>query len=865
MRQTPSHINLLLYHAMAVVLVIVVAVGVLTNLTLRSIEKNLPNTLLKQLRSVSDTLEMLGEATFDAELAKIEPIAPRLERLRTKMTQVHTSLIALRNSYVFDNLIQSSAFHAEVAPAVVDALAWLDEGVSGFGPQTPTTLAIVHARIRAAYEKAKAMNDGSYRLAQGVLKDQGLRLERFLVSVNILFALTLIISILMSFLLVRQRKLHAREIEAQEELRRTERSLRESEELYSKLVAAIPDMVVRTDLQGRILFVNETAAANLGCRPTELQGQSMPDFISPEDRLRFGENTHRLFEEDPGPMEYRFLLKEGDAALFEVKADVLQEADGSPFGIVYVCRDITERRRAETALRESEEKYRLLVKNANDGIFIAQDGCIKFPNPKVLKWMELPGTESGPISFLEFIHPEDRAMVTDIHRRRLSGEAGLPTNYSFRALSRSGREYVVQINAVSIAWEGRPATLNFIRDITEQRKLELHLQQVRKMEAVGTLAGGIAHDFNNLLMGIQGRVSLMLADIEPPHEHHEHLKGVEAYVKSATELTRQLLGFAKGGKYEVKPTDMNRLIAGSAEMFGRTRKEIRIFRKFREDLWTVEADRGQMHQVLLNLFVNAWQAMPGGGDLYLQTENLTIDPAIPRMDEIKPGRYIKISVTDTGVGMDHLTRARVFDPFFTTKGMGRGTGLGLASAYGIVKNHGGLIRVYSEPGQGTTFTIYLPVTEKAPAPEDGDAAPPARGTGSILLVDDEEMILEVASRMLEKLGYRAITANSGAQAVEIVRQKADEIDLIILDMIMPVMGGSETFDRIRQIDPEATVLLSSGYSLNGQAIEILQRGCHGFIQKPFSLSELSQKVKEAMEKGIPESGAGYGGGNPPLI
>jgi signal transduction histidine kinase len=236
-------------------------------------------------------------------------------------------------------------------------------------------------------------------------------------------------------------------------------------------------------------------------------------------------------------------------------------------------------------------------------------------------------------------------------------------------------------------------------------KLQDQLQQAQKMDSLGTLAGGIAHDFNNLLMGIQGRTSLMLMRSDSSHSHFEHLKGIEDYIQSAAGLTKQLLGFARGGKYEIKTTDLNEFIKKQNLMFGRTRKEINIHERFEKNLWTVEVDQGQVEQVLLNLYVNSWQAMPGGGGLYIQTENIVIDEFFNRPYHVEPGKYVKIIVTDTGVGMDEATQQRIFDPFFTTKEMGRGTGLGLASAYGIIKNHDGFIDVYSEKGKGTTFDI----------------------------------------------------------------------------------------------------------------------------------------------------------------
>jgi two-component system cell cycle sensor histidine kinase/response regulator CckA len=400
---------------------------------------------------------------------------------------------------------------------------------------------------------------------------------------------------------------------------------------------------------------------------------------------------------------------------------------------------------------------------------------------------------------------------------------------------------------VTIVWEGRLATLNFVRDITEQKQLEFSLQQAKKMEAIGTLAGGIAHDFNNLLMGIQGRNSLMLLEIDPSHPHVDHLKGIEEYVQRATDLTRQLLGVARGGKYEVKPTDINQILRRSSEMFGRTRKEIHLHTTYQEDVWTVEVDRAQVEQVLLNLYVNAWQAMPQGGSLYLQTQNVVLNRAFSKPYGLSPGHYVSIAVTDTGCGMAEAVRQRVFDPFFTTKEMGRGTGLGLASAYGIVRNHGGIITVDSAEGRGTTFTLYLPATDRAVAVESRTSPQIRKGTETILLVDDEKMILDVGRQMLEKVGYRVLTSQSGEEALDVYAHFRQRIDLVILDMIMPDLSGGETFNRLKGIDPEVKVLLSSGYSMEGQAKVILASGCRGFIQKPFTIHSLSQKIRGILD------------------
>jgi CheY-like chemotaxis protein len=368
------------------------------------------------------------------------------------------------------------------------------------------------------------------------------------------------------------------------------------------------------------------------------------------------------------------------------------------------------------------------------------------------------------------------------------------------------------------------------------------------MEAIGTLAGGIAHDFNNLLMGIQGRTALMYLEIGPHHPYVEHLKGIDDCIKSSVKLTEQLLGFARDGKYEVKPTDINEIITKSADKFGRIKKEVAIHLKCQTDIWSVEVDQKQIEQVLFNLYVNAWQAMPAGGDLYIRTENVVVDVDCKRPYHLEPGNYIQISLTDTGVGMDKATQEKIFDPFFTTNRMGRGSGLGLASVYGIIKNHGGFIDVYSKKGTGTTFKIHLPVSEKEPVKEKNGYEKVLRGKETILFVDDEDMIIQVGRNMIESLGYEVLIAENGKEAVEIYEKNVEKIDMVMLDIIMPVMDGTETYDKLKKINPDIKVLLSSGYGINGQATEILNRGCNGFIQKPFNMRALSKKIRYILDK-----------------
>jgi len=508
--------------------------------------------------------------------------------------------------------------------------------------------------------------------------------------------------------------------------------------------------------------------------------------------------------------------------------------------VAFLLGNIVLRKRVERALRDSEEKYRRLVENANDGIVIMQDRVCRFHNLRALEITGYSAGELDRLDFLELVHPAERRLFVERYEQTL--REGRAVTTSGRGVTKDGREILVDSSAVVVSWEGKPALMVFFRDVTRQRRLEDQLAQAQKMEAVGTLAGGVAHDFNNLLMGVSGLASLMLDEEDLPPEHRDNLRQIELYVGRASELTRQLLGFARGGKYEVRPTDPAELVQTTAEMFARTKKELRVLHEHQEGVWTVEVDRGQMEQVLLNLYLNAAQAMPEGGELRLETRNVELHRKEVEAWDIAPGSYVRFSVTDTGVGMDPETRQRIFDPFFTTKEPGRGTGLGLAMVYGIIKNHDGMITVSSKEGAGTTFNLFLPARKGlAVAATNADARAP-RGVGTVLLVDDEEIAIKIGRRMLERLGYKVITAQSGAQALELIK-RGEQIDIVLLDMVMPEMSGGETFDRIREVAPDLKVVLSSGYSRDSQAEAIMSRGCLGFLQKPYRLEDLGARLR----------------------
>ena len=625
--------------------------------------------------------------------------------------------------------------------------------------------------------------------------------------------------------------------------------LEEKVEIYRVLVESSPDLLYRTDLEGRITFISSSVYRLSGYTAEEAVGMKMAEEVYrfPEERTAFLEMLR-----DKGRVtnfEAQLKRKDGSVWWASTNAHLYRDKAGEVVGVEGVTRDISELKTAEKALRESETRFRLAfhtspdsinLNRASDGLFI--DINQGFTQTLGFTFEDVVGETSLSLNIWK--DPGDRQRMIDGLAQK-----GFVQNLEAEFVGKDGKTRTGLLSARMLEINDEKVILTITRDITDRKRMERQLQQTQKFEAIATLAGGVAHDFNNLLMGIQGRVSLVAADLDATHPHTEHLKAVEEYIRTATDLTKQLLGFARGGQYEIKPTDLNEFLLNSATMFGRTKKEIQIHTKLAEPSPVVDIDRSQFEQVLLNLLVNAWQAMPQGGEIYLASQTVMLDETYCQPHHIEPGRYAKFSITDTGIGMDAAIRSKIFDPFFTTKGKGRGTGLGLASAYGIVRNHHGIITVYSEPGQGTTFTIHLPLSDREAYQEDAEEKGLVKGSGTILLVDDEDMILEVGRAMLEKLGYRVIVAGGGEQALDTIRRMGEEIDLVVLDLIMPGMSGGKVFDGIREACPRMPVILSSGYSINGQAKDIMAKGGNAFLQKPFNLSELSQKIHAVMHAG----------------
>ncbi len=632
------------------------------------------------------------------------------------------------------------------------------------------------------------------------------------------------------------------------------------ERRFLELYNSVSDLIYTQDLQGRFLSANKAMSDLFGYTHDEFIGLKASDFMDPKWAALFEQDYLEKIKKQNGEISgvTSYFAKDGRKFYLEWRSVLVKPADGEPF-ISGIGRDVTERILSERALREKEQNISAIL-YATPSPLAAYDsrGDVLFINPaftEVFGWTleELKGKKPP------FLPQDQQEKIERLIRELYSRREIKPMTMETTGLTKDGRLLNIFLSAsLIVGRQGSPTGIVVsLADITQRKKLEEHLQQTQKLEAVGELAAGIAHDFNNLLMGIQGNVSLLLLDIKPGNPFYERLEHVEEFIRQGADLTGRLLGFARAGKYEVKIYNLNEIVADVLKLFGATKKEIRITQNLNEAPCPVEVDRIQIQQVLMNLFVNASQAMPAGGDLTVSTETVFLSDDVVGGRGVKAGRYVKVSVQDTGIGMDEETRKRIFDPFFTTKRAQKSSGLGLASVYGIVKNHGGFIDVYSEKGKGSVFIFYLPAAGPGNVAEFETSEKNERlipGQGTILLVDDERTIVDVGREMLEILGYDVITAQSGQEAIEKFSRaktqngEAKKIDLVILDMIMPSMSGEAVFAELKKADPEVNVLLSSGYSASGRAAELLSMGCRGFIQKPFTMEQLSKKVSEVMRK-----------------
>ncbi|MEE4273470.1 MAG: ATP-binding protein [Thermoanaerobaculales bacterium] len=523
--------------------------------------------------------------------------------------------------------------------------------------------------------------------------------------------------------------------------------------------------------------------------------------------------------------------------------------------------DVTElfrtRRQTEAALRASEERYRSILDSIVDGYYeIDFTGRLLFCNDALLRIFGYTRSESLETDAKLLMDDSNRSVAIGTFQKVY--ESGRPAHTGdWEMLRKDGTSINVEASISLIAdQDGTPTGFRgIIRDISrrvrtarEKADLEAQLQRSQRMEAIGTLAGGIAHNFNNLLMGIQGNVSLLQRELPPDSPHLSRLETVEGLVEGGSRLTSQLLGYARAGQVDVRTVDLNSLVVDTAETFGLTRREYRIHTDLTAECLPIAVDAAQIDQALLNLLINAADAMPGGGDITITSRRAPHSELRTDAAHATKGEYAVVSVRDTGCGMDDETMEHIFEPFFTTKGMTGGTGLGLASTYGIIRAHRGFIDVRSTLGGGSTFSFSFPIAGDAPLPEEEAHESPVSGEGTILVVEDDEAVLDACSSMLSMLNYTPICAAGGGEAIEIFRQRHDEIDLVVLDLILADLSGAKVFDAIREIESSARVLLSSGYSIDGEAAGLLERGCDDFIQKPFTIQQISRKLEILLRK-----------------
>jgi len=641
--------------------------------------------------------------------------------------------------------------------------------------------------------------------------------------------------------------------------REMEAVLVSAEKRFRDLYERSREGFARMTLDGRIVECNSTFQRMLGYAREELLELRFQD-VTPEKwhPLEARILTEEVLERGYSSVyEKECRTKDGEILPVEARIYLFHDDRGAAQGYWAFVRSLSDRKQAEKALRESEEKYRLVVENASEAILVAQDGVLKLVNPRAEQMTGYSREELTSKPFTDFIHPDDMAMVVENYRRRLEGEQFLKV-YPFRVLNRQGETRWAEIHAVRILWEGRPATLNFLSDITRQKRAEeareamqAQLLQAQKLEAIGTLAGGVAHDFNNLLTGIQGYTDLCLMRLDASDPLYRNLSQIHQAADRAADLVRKLLLFSRKQRIRPSSLNMNSSVEDLLRMLKRLiGEDIRIETELAPDVWTVRADLGNMEQVIMNLALNARDAMPRGGELRIGTRNVELSVKQCRaLPGGRPGRFVCLWIRDTGTGMTREVADRIFEPFFTTKKPGEGTGLGLSTAYGIIQQHQGWINVESAPGLGSTFRIYLPAAKGRPeeGQEPSQSFRDLRGNGErILLVEDEQGVREFSATVLAEHGYRVSGARTVQEALEIFGSDPEDFCLLFSDMVLPDATGLQLLDEVHSRRPDLKVLLTSGYSdERSQAGSVMEKGIP-FLQKPYPVASLLEAVRDAL-------------------
>jgi PAS domain S-box-containing protein len=632
----------------------------------------------------------------------------------------------------------------------------------------------------------------------------------------------------------------------------------DSKECYEDLLQTMGAILFNTDDKLMTTQVSPAAETLLGISPLKIIGKSFLDLIHTDDRFRVEQTFGRALKGLEQTTEFRIHSHNNRYRWF--RGSLVPNLEGmQTTGVNGLLVDIDDRKKTEEELTGREEHYRNIIESIQEGYFEADlKGYITFCNQALINLSGYSKRELMGISFRELTPPRlARAMQIIFGRVYQTGQ-DVRLN-KFEVYHKDGYTLFIDFFA-SLVKDRNGEPLGFrgiLRDVSEQvkameqqQRMHYQLSQAQKMEALGTLAGGLAHGFNNVLMAIQGNLSLIRMTLPGDHSLQRLLERINRSTDKGVNLAKQILSFAKMGKFVVMTTNLNKILKSTSRMFVRSKPNLRIHENYEPELWNTQVDRVQIGQLLLTLYMNAAEAMPDGGDIYLQSENIVLDENHTRAQDIEPGRFVKISVTDTGKGLDEEAKQRIFEPFYSIHGTAGYDGLGLAAVYGTIKSHKGIINVYSEKGHGTTFTLYLPASLRD-FNQDLDKKEASKGSETILLVDDDELAGRIGREILERHGYRIMMAHNGNEAIEIYTDYNHQIDLILLDIILPDINGEQVFQILKQVNPNAVIIVSSGYNVNKQISALMSQGCADFVQKPFQNRLLSSKIRTALDHAKP--------------
>ncbi|RPJ83035.1 MAG: PAS domain S-box protein [Deltaproteobacteria bacterium] len=652
----------------------------------------------------------------------------------------------------------------------------------------------------------------------------------------------------------------------------TKKDISEELSIYREMHEHLDDIVFSHDALGRMTYVSPSWQKIFHFTDEEIRTLDFQNLLPDEYLAEAVERTERQFRGEPvkQPWELQIYDHDRNRIWVQIRTRAVYDADGNFIKVYGMARNIHEKKKIEErllhytqnleklvdertkTLRESTETYRILIENAHDAIFIVRDGKVVFANPSTLRMLGYDMEELSRIPIADIIHPEDRMEMLIYYDKKFKTSGNINLGYyTFRGISKEGEILWLQINAVRTIWENRPATFNFVRDISQEKRLEQQLLQSQKMEAIGTLAGGIAHDFNNILSAIMGYTEMSLMEAPRETQIPRRLERVMTASRRAKDLVARILDFSRQSEGIKQPTAIGIVVKEALALIrASVPSTIQFVEAIENNAGEVYADPTQIHQIVMNLCTNAAHAMQkSGGDLSICLKKIQItETDKATFADLSPGPFVCLIVSDTGHGMDRDTIRKIFDPYFTTKNKGEGTGLGLSVVHGIVRNLGGEIKVYSELGKGTVFQVYLPQIEGGAQTVKPEKEVLPVGTETVLVIDDEEAIIEMISEMLTSLGYQVESRISSFEAFEAFRANPKRFDLIITDQTMPQLTGIALAAKVKSIRPEVPVILCTGFSAGLEDDGNRDPHVNAIIHKPILLRELAGTVRSVFAK-----------------